>query len=210
MKRQQENFATLRKNEELDIKKMEEAEQQRLDAYQAKKALEKSRKDQKKRSHQQIVCRVLSKKFLGSLKVKTFTYMRDVGHFKDQFMQTTMEPDVLPWLLEEAQIELDKLNGHNSYPNTLINNYMAKRSEKHVDCVKAYKKKIQERREAERKAAGDKIAAKQERARQRQAAAKAAQIAKLKEEVKENFIDKATPVEEILKQPYVDVDGWSA
>ena len=45
MKRQQENFATLRKNEELDIKKMEEAEQQRLDAYQAKKALEKSRKE---------------------------------------------------------------------------------------------------------------------------------------------------------------------
>ena len=42
---------------------------------------------------------------------------------------------------------------------------MAKRSEKHVDCVKAYKKKIQERREAERKAAEDKIAAKQERAR---------------------------------------------
>ena len=125
-------------------------------------------------------------------------------------MQTTMEPDVLPWLLEEAQIELNKLNGHNAYPSTLINNYMAKRSQKHVDCVQAYKKKIQERREGERKEAEDKIAAKQERRRQRQAAAKAAQIAKLKEEIKENFIDKAAPVEEILKQPYVDVDGWSA
>ena len=45
MKRQQENFTTLRVNEEKDIKKMEEAEQQRLDAFQAKKALEKSRKE---------------------------------------------------------------------------------------------------------------------------------------------------------------------
>ena len=45
MKKKQEEFATLRKNEEEDIRKMEEAEQQRLDAFQAKKALEKSRKD---------------------------------------------------------------------------------------------------------------------------------------------------------------------
>ena len=81
MLKKQEEFATLRKNEEEDIRKMEEAEQQRLDAFQAKKALEKSRKDQKKRSHQQIVCRVLSKDYLKSLKMNTFTLLRDVGHF---------------------------------------------------------------------------------------------------------------------------------
>ena len=81
MLKKQEEFATLRKNEEEDIRKMEEAEQQRLDAFQAKKALEKSRKEQKKRSHQQIVSRVLSKDYLKSLKINTFTLLRDVGHF---------------------------------------------------------------------------------------------------------------------------------
>ena len=69
---------------------------------------------------------------------------------------------------------------------------------------------IKARRAAEKQAAEDKIAAKLARKRKREAEAKAAQIAKLKEEIKENFIDKATPVEEILKQPYVEIDGWGA
>ena len=69
---------------------------------------------------------------------------------------------------------------------------------------------IAARREAERQAAEDKIAAKQARKAKRAAEAKAAQIAKLKEEIKENFIDKNTPVEDILKQPYVEADGWGA
>ena len=69
---------------------------------------------------------------------------------------------------------------------------------------------IQSKREAEKKAAEDKIAAKFARKAKKEAEANAAMIAKLKEEIKENFVDKATPVEEILKQPYVDLDGWSA
>ena len=51
MKRQQESFATMRKNEENEIKKMEEAEQKRLEAYQAKKNLERSRREAKKVAH---------------------------------------------------------------------------------------------------------------------------------------------------------------
>ena len=69
---------------------------------------------------------------------------------------------------------------------------------------------IAARREAEKKAAEDKIAAKLAKKAKREAEAKAAQIAKLKEEIKDNFIDKAVAVEDILKQPYVEIDGWSA
>lgn len=81
MKRQQENFATLRKNEEHDIMKMEEAEKQRLDAFKAKKENEKRKREQNKRAHQQIVSRSLSKTFLNGLKVNTLTLLRDVGYF---------------------------------------------------------------------------------------------------------------------------------
>ena len=49
----------------------------------AKKALEKSRREAKKRSHQQLVSRVLSKQFLKGLKVNTFILLRDVGYFQD-------------------------------------------------------------------------------------------------------------------------------
>ena len=68
---------------------------------------------------------------------------------------------------------------------------------------------IKSRRTAEKKAQEDKVAAKLARKRKREADAKAAQIAKLKEEIKENFVDKAVVVEDILKQPYVEADGWS-
>lgn len=43
MQKQQQNFTTLRRNEDEEIKKMEQAEQQRLDAFVAKKLLEKSK-----------------------------------------------------------------------------------------------------------------------------------------------------------------------
>jgi len=46
------------------------------------------------------------------------------------------------------------------------------------------------------------------RRNERTAKRKAAEIAKLREEVKEKYVDKATPVDEILKQEITDIDGW--
>ena len=69
----------------------------------AKKALEKSRREAKKRSHQQLVSRVLSKQFLKGLKVNTFILLRDVGYFQDQFKEEILEREVMPWILEQAE-----------------------------------------------------------------------------------------------------------
>lgn len=101
------------------------------------------------------------------------------------------------------------MEGHNAYPNTLISSHIQTRGKTHVDRVQQYRDMIDARRAAEKKAEEDKIAAKQARKQARAAAAKAAQIAKLKEEVRETFVSKAQPIEEILKQPYVEIDGWS-
>ena len=90
----------MRKNEESEIKKMEEAEQKRLDAYQAKKGLERSRREAKKVAHKKVVSRVLGKSFMKNVKVNALTYLRDVGHFRDRFQQDVMEADVMPWLFE--------------------------------------------------------------------------------------------------------------
>ena len=51
----------MRRNEENEIKKMEEAEEKRLEAYQAKKSLERSRREAKKVAHKKVVSRVLGK-----------------------------------------------------------------------------------------------------------------------------------------------------
>ena len=92
----------MRKNEETEIKKMEEAEEKRLEAYQAKKSLERSRREAKKVAHKKVVSRVLGKEFLKYAKVNALTYLRDVGHFRDRFQQDVMEADVMPWLFEQT------------------------------------------------------------------------------------------------------------
>jgi len=64
---------------------MEEAEAKRLEAYKAKKTLERSRRETKKIAHKKVVSRVLSKQYIKDLKVNAFTFLRDVGMFRDSF-----------------------------------------------------------------------------------------------------------------------------
>ena len=85
MGRQQESYAKMRQNEEKEFQQSEEAEQKRLEAYTAKKSLERSRREVKKIAHKKIVSRVLAKQFASKMKVNALTYLRDVGYFKDQF-----------------------------------------------------------------------------------------------------------------------------
>ena len=44
---------------------------------------------------------------------------------------------------------------------------------------------------------------------EKEAKKKAEEIASLREEIKAKYVDKVTPVEEILKQEVTDIDGWS-
>ena len=68
---------------------------------------------------------------------------------------------------------------------------------------------IKARRAAEQKAREDKITERQRRKEAKEAKRKAEEIARLREEIKEKFVDKATPIDEILKQEITEVDGWS-
>ena len=49
---------------------------------------------------------------------------------------------------------------------------------------------------------------KQQRKDAREAKRKAAQVAKLREEISAKYVDKVTATEEILKQEITDLDGW--
>ena len=204
MKRQQESFATMKRNEEKEISSLEEAEQKRLDAYQAKKNLERSKRETKKQAHKKVVSRALAKNYTSQLKINALTYLRDVGYFKDVFEKDVLHDDVMPWLYEQTGEHVGKLEshgGHSGYTTSLIGNYVATTSDVHSNAVKAYAEKIKARRAAEKQAAGDKIAAKLKRKKDREAKRKAEAIQKL--------VDKAHPVDEILKQEITDIDGWS-
>lgn len=74
--------------------------------------------------------------------------------------------------------------------------------------MKAYADKIKARRAAEQQAKEDKIREKQRRRAEKEAKKKAEQIAALREEIREKYVEKVTPVEEILKQDITEIDGW--
>mmetsp|Transcript_41326 Transcript_41326/g.54332 ORF Transcript_41326/g.54332 Transcript_41326/m.54332 type:complete len:220 (-) Transcript_41326:1520-2179(-) len=160
MKRQQESFAKMRSNDDEEIHKMEDAEQKRLESHIAKKSLERSRREAKKIAHKKVVSRVLSKQFAKDMRMNAFTFLRDVGMFRDRFNQDVLEADVMPWLMQQTAAFVAEMGSHGKYPNTLIGNYMLDAQGTHQKEVQAYANRIAERRAAEQKAREDKIAEK--------------------------------------------------
>jgi len=75
----------MRANEEKDISKLEQDEKKRLEAFQAKKTLERSKRESKKVAHKKVVSRVIGKDFMSQMKGNTLTFLRDVGMFRDRF-----------------------------------------------------------------------------------------------------------------------------
>jgi len=77
---------------------MEELEQKKLDAYEAKKSLEKSRREAKKVAHQKVVSRSVAKTFNSNLKFNTLVLLKDIGYFSDRFKEEVLDEQVMPWL----------------------------------------------------------------------------------------------------------------
>lgn len=101
----------------------------------AKKALEKSKRDLKKRSHQQVVSRTLAKTFLGDMKTTCFVDLRDVGYFGDKFTEEVLVKDVMPWLYEQSQKFCGEMASQNAYPTSLVKNYLETKADRHVTKV---------------------------------------------------------------------------
>lgn len=115
----------------------------------------------------------------------------------------------MPWLFDQTAMFVKEMESHSQYPNTLIGNYMAEKAQVHQREVQAYADKIKARRTAEQKAKEDKITERLRKKADKAAQKKAEEIARLREEIKEKYVDKVIPIEEILKQDIIEVDGWS-
>lgn len=114
----------------------------------------------------------------------------------------------MPWLHDNTALFVADIDSHCEYPKTLIGNYMAEAQDTHSKSVQAYADMIKARREAEQKAEEDKISEKMQRKAERAARRRAAEVSALRADIEAKFVDKVTPIEEILKQEITDVDGW--
>jgi len=81
MKHQQDNFHKMTVNDNAEIKKMEDLEKKRLDAHEAKKNIERARKNARRQAHEKIVCRTIAKQYLRDVKPNSYVLLKDLCFF---------------------------------------------------------------------------------------------------------------------------------
>ena len=91
-----------------------------MEAYEAKKKNEKSRRNAKKSAHEKIVCRSIAKSYLRDVKPDTFVFFKDINFFRDEFKEVTMHQEVLPWLMQKSEFFVKQIENLNRYPDILI------------------------------------------------------------------------------------------
>lgn len=178
---------------------MEELEEKKLQAYEAKKSLEKSRREAKKVAHQKVVSRSFAKQFNRDLKVNTLILLKDVGYFGDRFKEQVMEGDVIPWICDKAEVFVKDIDSYNTYPDTILSGYIEESNNAHVEKVKAHAKKLADRKREKEEAAAGKKAEKDRRRAEREKARKEAERKQLEVTIEKTFIEPAKPIENVLQ-----------
>ena len=139
-----------------------------MDAYEAKKSLEKSRREAKKVAHQKVVSRSVAKQFNSNLKVNTLVLLKDLGYFSDRFQQEVLDEAVMPWLFEQTEKFVQEMDSYNSYPNTIVASHIEDKAAHHVKKVQEQRKKLADRRQAAEDAEAQKKAEKLARRAERE------------------------------------------
>ena len=209
MQRQQTNFKNILDAENEEIKKMEELEKKKLDAYEAKKSLEKSRREAKKVAHQKVVSRDVAKRFNSNLKGNTLVLLKDIGYFSDRFREEVLDGEVMPWILQQTEKFAQEKESYNSYPNTILAGFIEDSAANHVKKVQEHRQMLADRKQAAEDAAAQKKAEKLAKRQERERARKEAERKELENAIEKAFIESAKPVEAVMQQDIIEVDGWN-
>lgn len=132
MHKQQVNFINMMENDNAEIKKMEDQERKRLEAYEAKKNIEKSKRNARKVAHEKVVCRQIAKKYLRDVKPNAYVLLKDLSFIRDEFREVTMHQDVLPWMLQHAEVFVKQIESLHQYPTTVIAKHIDETSVTHI------------------------------------------------------------------------------
>lgn len=154
-------------NDNAEIKKMEDQERKRLEAYEAKKNLERSKRNARKVAHEKLVCRTIAKKYLRDVKPNALVLLKDLAFIRDEFKEQTMYQDVLPWMMSHTENFVKQIETMHKYPSSVIARHIDEASVNHIQCVNEHIKKLENIRQAKVQAEEDRLAAKLQRQRDR-------------------------------------------
>jgi len=177
---------------------MEELERGKLEDYQKKKLLEKGRKQEKRKAHEKVCCRQISKLFNKNLKFTGYLYLRDCGFFVNHFKENVLAGDVLPWLLDQTEKFVEQKACYGQYPDVVVKDFVNDVSKAHCQKVKEHEDKLKKAREDEESRLATKHADKLRRKADKIAQKKAEEIENLKQHVLANYVEKGALTEGIL------------
>lgn len=122
-------------------------------------------------------------------------------------MRARLYTDVVPWLLEHSETFAEAIDAEKSTLSELFDENLEVHTsihKKRVDNEHARLKKQAEDRAKEEK---ERLEAKLKRQEERAARKKAEALRRLKQDIKENFIDKGENKEHMTLQEFTDIDG---
>jgi hypothetical protein len=107
MRQQQLEFEQRRKEEVLESQRLEAAEKRKFEEKERRKKQEMARIRREKETREKLRARMFAKSYLSNLENRVFGRLQDEGWFHDS-VEREVELDFFPWLLDQANKELEK------------------------------------------------------------------------------------------------------
>lgn len=101
MRKHQREFEQKRNAELLEVQRLEAEEMRKREEAERRKLQAKTRKEQMQLAHQKFCCRIISKRFLNSLKKTALENLEDLGVFTDP-REVSFHDQLIPWLVNRA------------------------------------------------------------------------------------------------------------
>ena len=148
----------------------------------------REKKKNKQLAHRKVVARQIAKKYLGSIRENALGKLKDIGYFTNRFQVDILDNDVVPWLYEEAFKHIQELTVQQAIPNNLMLDHFIVEETQHNSTVERERQRKQLVADEEARQQSIKMEEKRLRREAREAKKRAAELARLKEEIKDTFI----------------------
>lgn len=167
----------------------------------------REKKKNRMMAHKKVTARVLCKKFMANLKENTYSHLKQVGFYTDQFKVQVLDDNVVPWLHARVFEFVQDLEVQESIPTRLAIDHLNTEQEIHIDNVAAQRERQrQDRDEIERQKA-EKEEQKRLKKEAREAKRRAAELQALREEIEATFVEKGEVKADNLTHEMIEIDG---
>jgi len=199
----------LREAELMETQRMEAAYKRGQQEKERRNLQQKLRKEVRRSAHQKVVCRLLSKAYLASLKDRSLRLLQDHGFLRDP-VESEIFADYLPWIYNETTTNCNQDVDSQEFLDKLVQLSIQVLSGEHRDAIEKEKERRKEvqRQEEERlrQLEIEKQRRREERARKREEA----RLAALKQRIIDELVNEGATREPLDGQDLTDIENhWS-